>query len=64
MRARRKKRINRKRKVDWEGAMIINSDFLAFGRKKYNKHFDIPSELEDYRKKKGLIPRPKRFQFD
>jgi hypothetical protein len=60
----KKKGYKKKAKLtSWANAMIRNSEFLIWGKKQYGVHFDLPQELEEYRKKLGLTPRPKRFKI-
>ncbi len=59
-----KKGYKKKAKLtSWGNAMMKNSEFLVFGKKQHGVHFDLPHELEEYRKKLGLDPRPKKFRI-
>jgi len=59
----RKKKIYKKNKyVSWNEAMLRNTDFLIDTYKRFGRRFDLPSEAEEFRRKKGLVPRPKRYE--
>lgn len=49
-------------KNTWGEAMLKNSEYLAWGKKKYKKNFVIPYDIDEYRKKKGLKSRPRKFK--
>jgi hypothetical protein len=43
-------------------AMITNTEYLAWGKSKYKKRFEMPGDLDRHRKKLGHKDRPVKYR--
>lgn len=50
--------------ISWKEAMLRNTYFKQDSYKKFGVKFDLPSEYEQFRIKRGLLPRPKKYLVD